>query len=230
MARRHDIQAVMTRTDHQSGTDRVREALDQLKLEPEVVLNVQADEPDLEPADLAKLIEAFMSRSAKPPAQRDDRRSGGHRAGERGGGVRPKRSRPVLLAFPLPNRAHVRPGAPALATPATWASTPSAPTPCAPSAICPRARSSRSRTRTTALARTRARDVCAAGHPGAARHRHPEDYAEFTARAARAQGLSPMTKHIFITGGVVSSLGKGLTSAAIGMILERRGLKSRCRS
>jgi CTP synthase len=34
-----------------------------------------------------------------------------------------------------------------------------------------------------------------------------------------------MTKHIFITGGVVSSLGKGLTSAAIGMILERRGLK-----
>ncbi len=34
-----------------------------------------------------------------------------------------------------------------------------------------------------------------------------------------------MTKHIFITGGVVSSLGKGLTSAAIGMILERRGLR-----
>ncbi len=34
-----------------------------------------------------------------------------------------------------------------------------------------------------------------------------------------------MTKHIFITGGVVSSLGKGLTSAAIGLLLERRGLK-----
>ena len=32
-----------------------------------------------------------------------------------------------------------------------------------------------------------------------------------------------MAKHIFITGGVVSSLGKGLTSAAIGMILEQRG-------
>jgi CTP synthase len=31
------------------------------------------------------------------------------------------------------------------------------------------------------------------------------------------------TKHIFITGGVVSSLGKGLTSAAIGQMLERRG-------
>ncbi len=33
-----------------------------------------------------------------------------------------------------------------------------------------------------------------------------------------------MTKHIFVTGGVVSSLGKGLTSASIGMLLERRGL------
>lgn len=36
-----------------------------------------------------------------------------------------------------------------------------------------------------------------------------------------------MTKHIFVTGGVVSSLGKGLTSASIGMILERRGLRVR---
>ncbi len=33
-----------------------------------------------------------------------------------------------------------------------------------------------------------------------------------------------MTKFIFVTGGVVSSLGKGLTSASIGMLLERRGL------
>jgi CTP synthase len=36
-----------------------------------------------------------------------------------------------------------------------------------------------------------------------------------------------MAKHIFVTGGVVSSLGKGLTSAAIGMLLERRGLNVR---
>ena len=36
-----------------------------------------------------------------------------------------------------------------------------------------------------------------------------------------------MAKHIFVTGGVVSSLGKGLTSASIGMLLERRGLKVR---
>jgi CTP synthase len=36
-----------------------------------------------------------------------------------------------------------------------------------------------------------------------------------------------MSKHIFVTGGVVSSLGKGLTSASIGMLLERRGLTVR---
>ncbi|MDR0521063.1 MAG: CTP synthase [Planctomycetaceae bacterium] len=36
-----------------------------------------------------------------------------------------------------------------------------------------------------------------------------------------------MTKHIFITGGVVSSLGKGLTAAALGMLLEARGLRIR---
>src|ERR1700741_2226867 len=36
-----------------------------------------------------------------------------------------------------------------------------------------------------------------------------------------------MTKFIFVTGGVVSSLGKGLTSASIGLLLESRGLTVR---
>jgi CTP synthase len=36
-----------------------------------------------------------------------------------------------------------------------------------------------------------------------------------------------MAKHIFVTGGVVSSLGKGLTCASIAMILEQRGLTVR---
>jgi CTP synthase len=36
-----------------------------------------------------------------------------------------------------------------------------------------------------------------------------------------------MAKHIFVTGGVVSSLGKGLTCASIGMLLEQRGLRIR---
>lgn len=33
------------------------------------------------------------------------------------------------------------------------------------------------------------------------------------------------TKYVFVTGGVCSSLGKGLTTASIGMLLERKGLK-----
>src|SRR5438105_11653074 len=36
-----------------------------------------------------------------------------------------------------------------------------------------------------------------------------------------------MAKHIFVTGGVASSLGKGLTCASIGMLLEQRGLQVR---
>lgn len=34
-----------------------------------------------------------------------------------------------------------------------------------------------------------------------------------------------MTKHIFVTGGVVSSLGKGITAAALGRLLKARGYK-----
>src|SRR5579864_7421611 len=41
------------------------------------------------------------------------------------------------------------------------------------------------------------------------------------------RGEKGMPKHIFVTGGVVSSLGKGLTSASIGLLLERRGQRVR---
>ena len=34
-------------------------------------------------------------------------------------------------------------------------------------------------------------------------------------------------KYVFITGGVVSSLGKGLTAAALGTLLEKRGFRPR---
>src|SRR5947199_7507143 len=43
----------------------------------------------------------------------------------------------------------------------------------------------------------------------------------------RGSAGSTMAKHIFVTGGVVSSLGKGLTCASIGMLLEHRGLRVR---
>ena len=44
---------------------------------------------------------------------------------------------------------------------------------------------------------------------------------------AKQEGLSGMAKYVFITGGVVSSLGKGITAASIGRLLIDRGLTIR---
>lgn len=38
-----------------------------------------------------------------------------------------------------------------------------------------------------------------------------------------------MTRYIFVTGGVVSSIGKGLTSASLGYLLKSRGFKVKIR-
>jgi CTP synthase len=37
--------------------------------------------------------------------------------------------------------------------------------------------------------------------------------------------VNPQTKYVFVTGGVVSSLGKGITAASLGRLLKARGLK-----
>src|SRR5208337_463062 len=47
--------------------------------------------------------------------------------------------------------------------------------------------------------------------------------------SAIGYGWSPMARYIFITGGVVSSLGKGLASAALGALLQARGYTVRLR-
>jgi CTP synthase len=41
----------------------------------------------------------------------------------------------------------------------------------------------------------------------------------------RSYGVRGETRHIFVMGGVCSSLGKGLTASSIGMLLEHRGLR-----
>src|SRR3990170_6189095 len=41
---------------------------------------------------------------------------------------------------------------------------------------------------------------------------------------SRFPGSSKTTKHIFVTGGVASSLGKGLTASSLGQLLTARGL------
>ena len=43
----------------------------------------------------------------------------------------------------------------------------------------------------------------------------------------RKRNFSNVTKHIFITGGVVSSLGKGITAASVALLLKRRGYRVR---
>ena len=44
-------------------------------------------------------------------------------------------------------------------------------------------------------------------------------------RLQQSQSTSSMTKYVFVTGGVVSSLGKGIAAASLGAILESRGIK-----
>src|SRR5687767_9696494 len=44
-------------------------------------------------------------------------------------------------------------------------------------------------------------------------------------RSGSAHGGLPLTKHIFVTGGVASSLGKGITASSLGRLLKSRGLR-----
>ena len=52
---------IMTRADHQSGTDRVCEALDKLGSDADVVINIQGDEPFVNRSQLETLISSFES-------------------------------------------------------------------------------------------------------------------------------------------------------------------------
>ncbi len=58
-AQAHGVEAVMTRVEHASGTDRVHEAASVVGGDFEVVVNVQGDEPELDPEDLERLVAAF---------------------------------------------------------------------------------------------------------------------------------------------------------------------------
>src|SRR5579872_2669267 len=53
----------------------------------------------------------------------------------------------------------------------------------------------------------------------------PRTYARWRNFWEKGNNGDFMTKYIFVTGGVVSSLGKGIASASIGRLLESRGLK-----
>ena len=59
----HGIDTVLTRTDHPSGSDRLAEACDLLKLQDtDVVVNVQGDEPLIDPASIDAAAQLLQTR------------------------------------------------------------------------------------------------------------------------------------------------------------------------
>jgi len=51
--------AVMTRTDHKSGTDRIQEAADKIGTTADVIINVQGDEPFIQQSQIETLCHLF---------------------------------------------------------------------------------------------------------------------------------------------------------------------------
>ncbi len=51
--------AVMTRTDHKSGTDRINEAVEKIDTKADVVINIQGDEPFVTSSQLQTIMQLF---------------------------------------------------------------------------------------------------------------------------------------------------------------------------
>lgn len=51
--------AVMTRTDHKSGTDRIEEAAEKINTDADVVVNIQGDEPFIQPSQIETVCKQF---------------------------------------------------------------------------------------------------------------------------------------------------------------------------
>lgn len=69
LAKEHGFDAVMTSSSHQSGTDRINEAVNKLNLdENEIIINVQADEPFIE----TNVVQAVINRVTKLKENNED--------------------------------------------------------------------------------------------------------------------------------------------------------------
>ena len=51
--------AIMTRTDHKSGTDRIEEAAEKIGTQADVIINIQGDEPFIQQSQIETLIHLF---------------------------------------------------------------------------------------------------------------------------------------------------------------------------
>jgi len=52
-------EAVLTAADHPSGTDRVRDAYEQLGVQADCIINIQGDEPFIHPSQIDALVQLF---------------------------------------------------------------------------------------------------------------------------------------------------------------------------
>ena len=50
---------VMTRADHKSGTDRIEEAAEKTGTQADVIINIQGDEPFVQPSQIKTLMQLF---------------------------------------------------------------------------------------------------------------------------------------------------------------------------
>lgn len=57
--------AVMTRADHKSGTDRIEEAAEKINTDADVIVNVQGDEPFIQPSQIKTLCSLFDNSSTQ---------------------------------------------------------------------------------------------------------------------------------------------------------------------
>lgn len=57
--------AVMTRTDHKSGTDRIEEAVEKIAGEYDVVINIQGDEPFIHASQIEEICKCFDDESTQ---------------------------------------------------------------------------------------------------------------------------------------------------------------------
>jgi 3-deoxy-manno-octulosonate cytidylyltransferase (CMP-KDO synthetase) len=59
----HLVPVVMTRSDHQTGTDRIAEAYEKLQWDCDIVVNLQGDEPFITPTQVKDLVACFQTQS-----------------------------------------------------------------------------------------------------------------------------------------------------------------------
>jgi 3-deoxy-manno-octulosonate cytidylyltransferase (CMP-KDO synthetase) len=57
--------AVMTRHDHKSGTDRIEEAVEKIKTDADVIVNIQGDEPFIQPSQIETVCKQFDNPSTQ---------------------------------------------------------------------------------------------------------------------------------------------------------------------